>query len=245
VLVGLLSWAPVAHAQTDEIQVYDAEITAPGRINLTWHNNFTPAGRARAVIPGGVVPEHALNGVPEFAYGVTEWFEAGTYLPIYTLTRDGRLLFDGVKLRALFVSPRAHERRFFYGVNFELGYNTPHWATSRFAGEIRPIVGVHLGRVDLIANPILETDFNGFGKLGFAPAARAAYALSERVAVALEHYADFGLLERFLPHSERSQTLFAVLDYGESGDGIEFGVGRGLTRATDSLVVKLMLMHDF
>jgi len=63
--------------------------------------------------------------------------------------------------------------------------------------------------------------------------------------VALEHYADFGLLERFLPHSERSQTLFAVLDYGESGDGIEFGVGRGLTRATDSLVVKLMLMHDF
>ncbi len=191
------------------------------------------------------MPEHALNGVPEFAYGVTEWFEAGTYLPIYTLTRDGRLLFDGAKLRALFVRPHAHERRLFYGVNFELGYNTPHWATSRFAGEIRPIVGVHLGRVDLIANPILETDFNGFGKLDFAPAARAAYALSERFAVALEHYADFGPLERFLPHSERSQTLFAVLDYGESGDGIEFGVGRGLTRGTDSLVVKLMLMHDF
>src|SRR5436190_10097787 len=43
VLACLLSWAPVAHAQTDEIQVYDAEITAPGRINLTWHNNFTPS----------------------------------------------------------------------------------------------------------------------------------------------------------------------------------------------------------
>src|SRR5204863_9633250 len=131
------------------------------------------------------------------------------------------------------------------GVNFEPGYSTPHWAASRFAGEIRPIVGVHLGRVDLIANPILDTDFNGFGKLDFAPAARAAYALSERFAVALEHYADFGPLERFLPHSDRSQPLFAVLDYGESGDGIEFGVGRGLTRATDSLVVKLMLMQDF
>src|SRR5438132_3073106 len=44
--------------------------------------------------------------------------------------------------RSLFVSPHAHERRLFFGVNFELGYNTPHWATSRFAGEIRPIVGV-------------------------------------------------------------------------------------------------------
>jgi hypothetical protein len=244
-LVCLLSWAPVAYAQTDEIQVYDAEITAPGRLNLTWHNNFTRSGRAQAAIPGGIVPEHALNGVPEFAYGVREWFEAGAYLPIYTLTRDGRLLFDSVKLRALFVSPHAHERRFFYGVNFELSYNTPHWATSRFTGEIRPIVGVHLGRFDLIANPILDTDFKGFGRLDFAPAARAAYALSERVTVALEHYADFGPLERFLPHSDRSQTLFGVLDYGGSGNGIEFGVGRGLTRGTDSLVVKLMLMHDF
>jgi hypothetical protein len=246
VLLGcLLAWAPRAHAQTDEIQVYDAEITAPGRFNLTWHNNFTPSGRARAAFPGGIVPEHALNGVPEFAYGVTDWFEAGTYLPIYTLTSDGRLLFDSVKLRALFVSPHAHERRLFYGVNFELSYNTPHWATRRFAGEIRPIVGVHLGRFDLIANPILDTDFNGFGKLDFAPAARLACALSERLTVALEHYADFGALEHFLPHSDRSQTLFAVLDYGGSGNGIEFGVGRGLTRATDSLVVKLMLMHDF
>jgi hypothetical protein len=191
------------------------------------------------------VPEHALNGVPEFAYGMTDWFEAGTYLPIYTLTSDGRLLFDSVKLRALFVSPHAHERRLFYGVNFELSYNTPHWATSRFAGEIRPIVGVHLGRFDLIANPILDTDFNGLGKLDFAPAARVAYAVSERVAVALEHYADFGPLQRFLPHSDRSQTLFAVLDVGTSGSGIEFGVGHGLTRASDSVVVKLMLMHDF
>ena len=241
----LLAWTPGTHAQTDEIQVYDAEITAPGRFNLTWHNNFTPSGRAQAAFPGGIVPEHALNGVPEFAYGVTDWFEAGTYLPIYTLTSDGRLLFDSVKLRALFVSPHAHERRLFYGVNFELSYNTPHWATSRFAGEIRPIVGVHLGRFDLIANPILDTDFNGLGKLDFAPAARVAYAVSERVAVAVEHYADFGPLQRFLPHSDRSQTVFAVLDVGASGSGIEFGVGRGLTRATDSLVVKLMLMHDF
>ncbi len=73
----MLGWAPGAHAQTDEIQVYDAEITAPGRLNLTWHNNFTPSGRAQAAFPGGIVPEHAVNGVPEFAYGVTDWFEAG------------------------------------------------------------------------------------------------------------------------------------------------------------------------
>jgi hypothetical protein len=245
----LLAWVvastPLARAQTDEIQVYDAEITAPGRLNLTWHNNFTPSGRSQPALPGGVVPDHALNGVPEFAYGVTDWFEAGLYAGIYTLTRDGRLLFDGAKLRALFVAPHAHDRRFFYGVNFELSYNTPHWALRRYAGEIRPIFGVHLGRFDLIANPIVDTDFNGFGKLDFAPAARIACGLSDRLAVALEHYADFGPVEHFAAHSDRAQTLYAVLDYGGSGNGIEFGVGRGWTRASDSVVVKLMLMHDF
>src|SRR5579871_6259196 len=98
-LAGALGSAQSARAQTDEIQVYDAEIATPGQFNLTWHNNFTPSGRTQPDFPGGIVPDHALNGVPEWAYGVTDWFEAGTYLPVYTITDDGRLLFDSVKLR--------------------------------------------------------------------------------------------------------------------------------------------------
>lgn len=243
-LVGLLIWAQPARAQTDEIQVYDAEITAPGQVNLTWHNNFTPSGRTQPAFPGGIVPNHALNGVPEWAYGVTDWFEAGTYLPVYTVTNDGQLLFDSVKLRALFVVPDAHDRTVFYGLNFELSYNTPHWEPSRFSGEMRAIIGAHLGQFDLIVNPILDTDFNGLGKLDFAPAARVAYNLSKKVAVAIEHYADFGPLQHFKSSSAQSQTLFGVLDYGSSSNGIEFGVGKGLTRASDSCVLKLMVMHD-
>jgi hypothetical protein len=44
--------------------------------------------------------------------------------------------------------------------------------------------------------------------------------------------------------SAQSQTLFGVLDYGSSRNCIESGGGEGLTRATDSCVIKLMLMHD-
>lgn len=239
-----VSFTPTAWAQTDEIQVYDAEITARGEFNLTWHNNFTPSGRTQPAFPGGIVPNHALNGVPEWAYGVTDWFEAGTYLPVYTLTNNGQLLFDSVKLRALFVVPDAHDRTVFYGLNFELSYNTPHWEPSRFSGEVRPIIGAHLGRFDLIANPILDTDFNGVGRLDFAPAARVAYNVSKKFAVAIENYADFGPLQHFKAASAQSQTLFGVLDYGGASNGIEFGVGKGLTRATDSCVLKLMLMHN-
>lgn len=236
--------SPVAGAQTDEIQVYDAEIAAPGTLNLTWHNNFTPDGREQPGFPGGIVPNHALNGVPEWGYGVADWFEAGAYVPVYTRTADGAWLFDSVKLRALFVTPDAAARGFFYGLNFELSYNSPHWEPSRYSGEMRAIIGWHLGPYDLIVNPILDTDFNGFGRLDFAPAARAAYRLSSRFTVALEEYADFGPLQHLSSGAAQQQTAFAVIDYGSGGNGIEFGIGKGLTRASDSTVVKLMLMHD-
>ncbi|TLY59221.1 MAG: hypothetical protein E6K52_11905, partial [Gammaproteobacteria bacterium] len=91
-----------ARAQTDEIQVYDAQIAAPGVFNLTWHDNFTPSGQQTAATPGLLMPHHTLNGVPEWGYGVTRWFEAGLYLPLYSVTADGRVLLDGFKLRALF-----------------------------------------------------------------------------------------------------------------------------------------------
>lgn len=62
----MLVWTGVARAQTDEIQVYDAEIAAPGQLNLTWHNNYAFAGRSEPAFPGGIVPNHELNGVPEW-----------------------------------------------------------------------------------------------------------------------------------------------------------------------------------
>src|SRR5579862_8075511 len=101
-LAALCVQAAAVYAQTDEIQVYDAEIAGPGVINLTWHNNYTPSGHLTSAAPGTIVPNHSLNGVPEWANGVTDWFEAGLYLPLYTVTGDGAVLLNGFKLRALF-----------------------------------------------------------------------------------------------------------------------------------------------
>ena len=72
-------------AQTDEIQVYDAGIAPVGVFALTWHNNFTTSGARAPENPGGVVPNHSLNGVTEWAYGLARWSEAGLYLPLYTV----------------------------------------------------------------------------------------------------------------------------------------------------------------
>jgi hypothetical protein len=48
---------------------------------------------------------------------------------------------------------------------------------------------------------------------------------------------------QFLAPPEQSQTLFAVVDIGTSAHGIEFGIGYGFTPASDTTVIKLMLMQ--
>ncbi|MBV8210865.1 MAG: hypothetical protein JO133_12470 [Burkholderiaceae bacterium] len=230
-----------ALAQTDEIQVYDASIAEPQHAELTVHSNYTADGRTQAQFAGGVVPDHSVNGAFEFAYGVDDSWELGLYMPVYTITNDSKPKFDGAKLRSLWVSPHAHERAFFYGVNFEFSYNLRHWDVSRTGLEIRPITGWHLGRWDLIANPIIDSNFDGLGHSHFAPAERVAYNVSDRWAFAAELYSDVGTFRRFDNWSEQPQTLFAVVDASFSAStSLEFGVGHGLTAASDNVVLKLI-----
>ena len=67
--------APPAARATDEIQVYNAEIAEVGRWTLEQHLNYTARGPTQPDFPGGLVPNHSLNGTPELAYGVTDWWE--------------------------------------------------------------------------------------------------------------------------------------------------------------------------
>jgi hypothetical protein len=235
----------IASAQTDEIQVYDGAITAPGKFNLTLHNNLTPGGLKTPAFPGALVSDKSLNGVPEWAYGVTDWFEAGLYLPLYSISRNRGGTLDGFKLRALLAVPHADDRTFFYAVNFEFSVNARHWDARRITSEVRPIVGLHLHPVDIIVNPILDTAYDGFKNLDFAPAIRVAYNFSARWATAVEEYADFGPLHHFHPGGEQPHQLYGVVDHSSKFVNVEFGVGFGLTGASDKLTVKLMLSRDF
>ena len=221
ITIALLALPAVSLAQTDEIQVYDASIAERGVFNLTLHNNFTPDGLNHPAFPGGLIPDKSLNGVAEWAYGVADWFEAGLYLPLYSISKDRGASINGGKLRMLFVRPHAAERTFFYGMNFEFSYNAKHWDARRYTSEIRPIIGVHLHPVDIIVNPILDNSYTGgFKGLDFAPA-------------------DFGLLRHFLRPREQSQQLYAVVDHTT-----EAGIGFGLTSASDKVTLKLILSRD-
>jgi hypothetical protein len=243
--VAALLLVPVlAFAQTDEIQVYDGGLAPVGTFNLTLHNNFTPMGVTTPAFPGAVVADKSFNGVPEWALGVTRWFEAGLYLPLYS--RDNRSGFglDGFKLRALFAVPNADDRTFFYGANFEFSINAHRWDTSRFTSEVRPIVGWHLKPWDIIINPIVDTAYDGLKNLEFVPATRVAYNFRSGWTAAVEEYDDFGAVHAFAPRNEQAHQLFGVVDRAWRGWDIEAGVGVGLTDASDRLTLKVILARD-
>ena len=238
VAILFITWPVRGFAQTDEIQVYDAEIADPGVLNLELHNNYTFDGLKMPRFPGGLVPNHTLNGVPEWAYGVTDWFEQGLYLPLYSVSSNLGPVLDGFKVRELFVVPHAADRTFFYGINFEFSYNAKHWDPSMYSSEIRSIFGWHLGKFDFIVNPIFDNSWKGFNNLDFATAVRVAYNVLQTWAV------DYGVIKHFLAADQQSQQLFGVIDYKGEQFNVEAGLGFGLTAASDRLVAKIMLSRD-
>lgn len=245
-VIGVLCVASSAFAQGDEIQVYDGSLAPKGVFNLTLHNNFTPSGIKTPAVAGGVTADRSLNGVPEWALGVTDWFEAGLYLPLYTRDKNLGWGVDGLKLRALFAVPNGADRKFVYGANFEFSYNATRWDTTRITSEVRPIVGWHLGKQwDVILNPIIDTAYDGLGNLEFVPSARVAYNASGDWAVALETYSDVGQIKGFAPGSAQAHQLFGVIDHTtRSGFELEFGAGVGLTNASDRFTLKLIVAKD-
>jgi hypothetical protein len=57
----------------DEIQVYNAEIASVGQWTYQQHLNYAAIGQNQPEVPGGFWSNHALQGTPEFAYGLTPW----------------------------------------------------------------------------------------------------------------------------------------------------------------------------
>ena len=240
----LLALAPAtARAQTDEIQVYDAAIADPGQLTLTLHANYTPAGRTSPDFAGGVVTNRTLNGVTEWAYGMTDWWELGAYAPfVLTLDGSGRAAIDGAKLRSLFVSPHAADRPLFFGLNFELSYNRPQWALHTWELEVRPILGAHWRGWQLVLNPIFDLPL-AHAPPDFAPCVRLAYAPSKQWAAGVELYQDFGPTDHLASLEHQQQEVFLVVDRSTEHLDLEVGIGWGLTRlGSDPLVLKMILV---
>ena len=231
-----------AHA-VDEIQVYNAEIAKVGQWTVQSHWNYAINGLKQPDFPGGLMRNHTLNGTPEFAYGVTDWFEFGFYFP-YAVEQNGNFYSDAGKIRFLFVSPDAEKREFFYGMNFEFSYATPKFSETKWNTEIRPIVGWRKNGIEFIVNPIIDLSFGEMGDIEFVPAARLAKKFGEDFSLGIEYYTALGPIDRWLPFNQQEHNIYGVIDFKIGKIDVDFGVGYGLTGSSDRFMTKLILGMD-
>ena len=239
----LLTASTVSAWAVDEIQVYNAEIAKVGQWTFQLHNNYAFIGRKEPDFPGGLIPNHALNGTGEWAYGITDWWEMGFYTP-YAVDQNLTPYSNAMKIRQLFVIPNAAERAFFYGVNFEFSYAMPQFSDAQWNMEIRPIIGWRKGDYEIIVNPIVDIGFGENGGATFAPCARFARNLGENLAVGFEYYTDLGPVQSWLPFNEQQHNIYAVVDFKIGRFDVNAGVGYGLTPGSDQLMAKLIIGTD-
>jgi hypothetical protein len=99
-----------------------------------------------------------------------------------------------------------------------------------------------------VFNPILDQDLAGSDAgqgPSFQPAVKAARTVGP-VALGFEYYATLGPLSAILPWRDEEQQVFEVVDL-LSIDRLElnFGVGEGLTAASEGIVVKAIIGYSF
>ena len=244
--MALATAVPAALAAPDEIQVYTEQLNDPGEFGVELHINHVARGAKTAAYPGEVPSHHLLQVTPEFSYGITRTLEAGLYLPV-ALGPEGSLYQNGARLRLKYIAPRNEGDPFFWGINTELGFFSRRVSESRWAMELRPIIG-YRGRDWLISfNPVVDMDLssNVSRRPTFVPGLKVGRQTTPGVWLGFEYYGDYGPVSQLLPHSERSHYLYAVADIEMKGFDLNFGIGRGFVNAGDAWVIKAIVTLPF
>ena len=80
----------------------------------------------------------------------------------------------------------------------------------------------------------------------FSPNVKVSFDFTKRIAGGLEYYAAYGPLIGFDPLREQQQQFFPSvdIDFGPQWE-FNFGVGVGVTSATDHLIVKCIVGRRF
>ncbi len=240
-LACALSVTPAGAAVFDEFQVFDGRITEPRGFDLNFHLNF---GRRGIREPGEGAPRNGALFTTEIGYVTAPWHEIAVYLPV-AREFSGDVFGGGFKIRNSFVMPHAGDRPVAFGFDVELRHQSYRFTTADWGITLRPIIDLRTGPWQLILNPSVEFPLGREGPI-FAPAVRGVLQVSERVWLGLEHYMDFDRFSRPAKPNGQAHQLFVTTDFkvGEKL-GLHFGVGHGLTHASDRWLGKVILSYDF
>jgi hypothetical protein len=248
VVLLLLACSTCLRAQDNyEIQVYPAETLEPRSTMVEFHTNFTAQGEKNFI--NGVQPtNHALHETIEITQGFTSWFETGFY--IFTSARSGSgWQWVGDHIRPRFRVPEKWHWPVGVSLSNEVGYQRRLFSEDTWTWEMRPIIDKKIGPWYLSFNPTIDKSLHGQNvDLGFefSPNAKVSYDFSKVISGGLEYYGALGPIGSFDPLAEQQQQFFPSIDLNVSPDWeLNFGVGVGVTRSTDHLIVKGIVGRRF
>src|SRR5215472_12004637 len=248
-LLIILSSAGMALRAQDnyEIQVYGVDTVDPKATMVEFHTNFTAEG-SKTIVDGVLPTNHAWHETIEITQGWNDWFETGFY--IFTSARSG-VGWDwvGDHIRPRFRVPEKWHWPVGISVSNEIGYQRRQFSLDTWTWEVRPIVDKKAGRWYLSFNPSLDKSIHGASVPQgwvFSPNAKVSYDFSKVVSGGLEYYGSLGPLGNPDPIAEQQQQIFPSVDLNVSPEWeLNFGVGWGLTRSTDHLIIKAIIGRRF
>jgi hypothetical protein len=245
--IALLSCSKVFSQDSYEIQVYGSELVPVGKTMVELHSNYTIEGQKNIV--NGVLPSnHALHETIEITHGFTEWFETGFY--IFTSVEPGYgMEWVGDHIRPRISVPASWQWPVGLSLSTEVGYRRRLFSENTWNWEIRPIIDKQIGLWYVALNPAFGKAIHGPSSnagFDFSPSCKISYDITKKVAIGMEYYSTLGALTHFEKWNDQEHQIFPTVDLNFSENWeFNFGVGIGLTKSTDDLMVKLILGRRF
>jgi hypothetical protein len=238
---------PAAGQNNFEIQVYGSDTVAPGTTMVELHSNVAAEG-SRRTLDHVLRTQGAFHETLEITQGITSWFETGFYI-FTSIQPDTTWEWVGNHIRPRVRAPESWHLPVGLSLSSELGYQRRAFSVDTWTLELRPIIDKQWGPWYVSINPVLDRAIQGESvKKGFEflPAAKVSYNVTPKVAIGLEYYGALGSVTHFDRAHEQQHQLFPVIDL-DLGPKWEFnaGVGFGLTRSTDRLIIKMILGYRF
>ena len=235
-------------AEASGFKVYGYRTSAEGQAEVAyWYTRILQSGVPYNFFGQAVNKEGLSQHSIELEYGVTDRWMISGYLD-FEQHPDGNLEY--AQFRTVFSRYRLFEQgERFFDTAIYLEYYIPHASSQRDEKiETRLILEKTLVPFVIRLNPILEKTLSGADveegvELEYAA---GVYAPIDRVRVGLEAYGKFGEMRDWKPWDAQEHYLFPDVEF-HLGPHVEvdLGVGVGLTKASDDLVVKTILEYEF
>ncbi len=234
-----------------EVQVYGSELTPKGVTVVELHSNVTVKG-VKDTVDGVLPTNHAVHETVEITHGFGEWLEVGFY-QFTSIQPDGGLKWVGTHLRPRVSVPARYGLPVGLSLSAECGYQRASFSSDTWGCEFRPIIDKESGKWYFAFNPTLERAFHGPGVASgveFSPNVKFSYAALKKAQLGLEYYGAYGPVTGFNSARDQEHAFVPAIDvdFGPKWE-FNFGVGVGVTQATDHLLVKAILgyrlgLHD-